>query len=399
MRIEKFLGDYPNANTAGVYRAGIFDFFDCIYGGVRADHRATKEEKKTYEKLADRYFKEDRDYFEDMLTFISSMHGKAPIGAKAKISGVKEFLYHNGVEFTHNQEKRLSTKLPKGNRARTAEKDLDVNVLKRILTHMDLKGRVVVLTLASSGMRIGEVVRIELSDVDLSVSPAEIVVRGEYTKSGDTRLVFISSEAAELIREWLTVRDRFLSAAEHKNKGVIEKGHAKVKPRYDTRLFPFSDRNVRENWDNALKKTGLWGVGNSTGRTQLRVHALRKFFRSQLALTCPLDIVEALMGHEGYLTEAYRRYTNKQMAEYYLKAEQHVTIFSTGDLRELQERLQETWVTVKGYRDIVTDQAEAIAALKEQYETHSGKITQLEKLLEEALKNPTIIKELAKEDI
>ena len=189
-----------------------------------------------------------------------------------------------------------------------------------------------------------------------------------------------------------------MSAAEHKNKGVIDKGHAKVKPRHDTRLFPFSDRNVRENWDNALKKAGLWNVDKSTGRTQLRVRALRKFFRSQLALTCPLDIVEALMGHEGYLTEAYRRYTKKQMAKYYLKAEQHVTIFGAGDLREIQERLQETRVTVKGYQDIVTDQAEEIAALQEQYETHSGKITQLEKLLERALKNPTIIKELAKED-
>ena len=27
------------------------------------------------------------------------------------------------------------------------------------------------------------------------------------------------------------------------------------------------------------------------------------------------------MGHEGYLTDAYRRYTNKQMGEYYLKYE------------------------------------------------------------------------------
>jgi integrase len=59
------------------------------------------------------------------------------------------------------------------------------------------------------------------------------------------------------------------------------------------------------------------------GRLQYRIHGLRKFFRSQLALSCPVDIVEALMGHEGYLTDAYRRYSRKQMAEYYLKAEQH----------------------------------------------------------------------------
>jgi hypothetical protein len=71
------------------------------------------------------------------------------------------------------------------------------------------------------------------------------------------------------------------------------------------------------------------------------------------------------MGHEGYLTEAYRRYSRKQMGEYYLKAEHHVTVMGSGDLKEIQDRLQDTQAAVKGYKDIITEQAREIADLKE----------------------------------
>ena len=307
MKIRQFLDLHPKRNTKGVYRAGIFDFLDFIYGRVRKGKRATKKEMEEYERLADKYFEEERDHFDDLLKFIAHMNGGPPIGQKAKIAGVKEFLSYYGVEFTQRQLKQLSTKMPKGKTARTAEKDVDTDTLRKILAHADLKLKALVLTLASSGMRIGEALQIKLEDVDLSKTPAEIVVRGEYTKSGDTRTVFISREAKEALKEWLKIRENYLKSAKNRNKGLVDKAEAKEKPIEDNRLFPFSDRNVREMWERALKKAGLRNKDNSTGRSQIRIHALRKFFRSQLALACPVDIVEALMGHEGYLTEAYRR--------------------------------------------------------------------------------------------
>ena len=87
-----------------------------------------------------------------------------------------------------------------------------------------------------------------------------------------------------------------------------------------------------------------------------------------MALSSPVDIVEALMGHEGYLTEAYRRYTRKQMGEYYLKAEHHVTVMGSGDLREIQKDLQDTQMTVEGYRNTMTKQEEEMAALRRDVE-------------------------------
>jgi integrase len=378
MRIKKFLDLYPKRNTVGVYRAGIYDFFDYLYGKVRSGSRVNQVEEERYEELADTYFNESRDHFEDLLTFCASMNGQAPIGARAKIAGVKEFLGYYNVEFTQRQLKQLSTKMPKGKTARTAERDVDIEALRKILLQMDLKGKALTLVLASSGARIGEILQVTLSDVDLKTTPAEIVIRGEYTKSGDTRRVFISGEAKEVLSEWLKIRESYLQSARNKNRGLIESGRAKEKSIIDDRVFPFTDRNVREIWENALTKASLWNKDNSTGWSQFRVHALRKFFRSQLALSCPVDIVEALMGHEGYLTEAYRRYSRKQMAEYYLKGEQHVTIMrGSGDLQEIQGRLEETQVTVKGYKGIIAEQAAEIAQLREDITTLRRMIEQV----------------------
>ena len=382
MYIKKFVDNYPRENTAATYRGGIYNFFDSIYGRVRAGRKVAKEEIGEYERLAKRYFSEERDHLKDMMAFIAAMHDKAPIGARAQINGVIEFLSYNDVDFTQKQRKNLSKKMPKGKTGRTAEKDIDVPMLRKILTHMDLKGKAVTLVLASSGMRPDEPFNVFLSDVDLDAAPAEIVVSGETSKEGDTRRVFISSEATEVLREWLKVRTRYLQSAKNRNIGLVKNGIiAKEKTVEDERLFPFTLENYREGWNTALKKAGLEKKDNRTGWSQIRVHGLRKFFRSQLALTCPLDIVESLMGHEGYLTEAYRRYTTKQMGEYYLKAEHHVTVMGSGDIREIQDKLQDTHAAVEGYKTIISRQAEEMVELRQRFESMKSDIEKLQPLI------------------
>jgi len=59
--------------------------------------------------------------------------------------------------------------------------------------------------LASSGMRIGEALQLELDDLNLNSYPAKIYIRGEYTKSGNPRIAFIFSEAKEAVEEWLKI--------------------------------------------------------------------------------------------------------------------------------------------------------------------------------------------------
>jgi integrase len=368
-KIEDFLALYPKKNTQSVYRAGVFDFFDCISGErVREGARATAEERERYEQIAEGYFTEERDYMADLLRFAASMSGKPPTGSRAKFSGVKEFLYNYGVEFSQRQLRQLQTKLPKGKTSRTAERDFDRETIKKILTHMSLAGKTTVLILASSGMRIGELLKIDIADIDLTTIPAQMVVRGETTKNGETRTVFISAEAKESVDEWLKVREAYLMSSLNRNNGLVEKAKAKKKDESDTRLLPFSDSNMREMWQNALSKCGMWSKDNTTQRSQFRIHGLRKFFRSQLALSCPTDIVEALLGHEGYLSASYRRYTVKQMGEFYLKGEGYITISGSGDIKEIKDRLQDTEAALDNYRSTISSQSEATTEILNKFE-------------------------------
>ncbi|MCZ7401226.1 MAG: tyrosine-type recombinase/integrase [Candidatus Methanoperedens sp.] len=207
--LSEFLELYPKRNSKLVYRAGIHAFLEFIYGSHRDGVKATKSEMAGFETLAKQYFSEKRDYADDLIRFAASLHTKPPMSAKSYMAGVKEYLGYNGVELTVRQLKTIRLKLPKGS-ARTIEKDLDIEAINKVLQHTDIKGRSLILTLASSGMRIGEALQITLDNVDLKAKPAAITVRGEYTKTGEQRLVYVSGEAVEALTEWLKVRENYL---------------------------------------------------------------------------------------------------------------------------------------------------------------------------------------------
>ncbi len=381
--IESFLDLYPKNNTKKVYRAAVYDFLDHLYGRVRAGSRVTADEKTKYEELCARYFAEERDRLNDLVRYIAAKNGTPPASIRGMLTGLKEWLSFNEVDFSPRELKTLRHKMPRAKGSWTVESEFDLEVLRKIIVHMDEKGVAMVLTLASSGIRIGEALNVKLRDLNLSKEPPEIIIRGDMAKGYDTRVTFMSKEAKAAVEAWLHVRDAYIMSALNRNRGLIENGEARPKRRDDDRLFPFSEAVVREFWINALKKAGLATKDTSTNRLQYRVHGLRKFFRSQLALGCPRDIVEELMGHEGYLTDAYRRFTRKQMGEYYLKAEHHVTILGSGDIEELSDRLRDTSAAVKGYKDIINEQALDIAKLNEQIELQQREITGLKDLEKE----------------
>ena len=337
--LEEFLNIYSSKSTKVVYKSAIFKFLEVVYGISRKGKKPSEKEKIKLEKLANKYFSGERDYFKDLLKFATSLNDVPPKTAKTYFASVKEFLFYNNIEISFRDLKNIKRKLPKGN-ARTEELDLDIATITQIIEHMDIKGKALILFLGSSGMRIGEALQIELDDINMEAVPALINIRGEYTKTGVQRYTFISKEAKTTLDEWLKVRESYLKSAQNRNKGFIKNGKGNEKSLDDNRVFPFSYSVVEQLWKNALTKSENLSFDKSTGRKQLRIHQLRKFFRSQLALGCPVEIVEALLGHEGYLTDAYRRYTKAQMGEHYLKHEHLLNITMPQDIKEMQSEFK-----------------------------------------------------------
>jgi integrase len=339
-KLQDILTLYKNQNTLNVYRAGLCTFFDFIYGNQKKRKQVSTVELEQYDRLATQYIEgKDRDYLDDLQRFCASMNNRPPHTARGYFKVVREFFAQNGIEFSPREIRRARNKLPKGG-SRTVESDIDHEILRTLLHHMDVKGRGLTLLLAASGMRLGETLQLSLNNINLDTSPGEITVRSETTKTGVTRHTFLTGEAVQAIREWLKVRDHYIDAAQNRNNGLIKAGIGSKRSTRDDRLFPFTDQTVNQLWDTALRKSGLLSKDATTGRKQLHPHMLRKFFISQLSLVVSKEVPEVLAGHSGYLTDAYRRYSQAQLAEQYLRGENQLTIQIPRELKEIEGKFQ-----------------------------------------------------------
>ena len=93
------------------------------------------------------------------------------------ITAVKSFLIENDFELSDRFWKRLGKRV-KGSRALTLDKVPSNEELRKILSHMNIQGKALFVILASSGMRIGECLKLKLSDLE-DGSPYRIKIRGE----------------------------------------------------------------------------------------------------------------------------------------------------------------------------------------------------------------------------
>lgn len=358
-RISEFLEQYPKVTTRKAYRTGIRLFFDVVFKSERIN------DDQHYEHLADLYFPDlesgKRKYPSDIMALADVLADKPPLTARTRIAAVKEFMACSGYELTHREVKSVHRRIPTGY-SQTEERELDQDTLKQILQHCDLRGRALFLVLVSSGMRVGEVIQITISDVDLERKPARISIRAAYTKTREARVTFISEEATEAVRAWLKVRTAHMASSAGRNAGLVAHGLSCEKKANDTRLFPYEYTTIIQAWTNAVTSANLFSKDETTGRAQLHIHQLRKYFRTMAATKIPVDLVEAILGHSAYLTKAYRRYGKEQLADFYLKAEPTITIYTTEDpeTRERVSSLEEENRQLKSKIDEIGDLKEVI---------------------------------------
>jgi hypothetical protein len=307
----------------------------------------------------------------------------------------------NGVELPGLFWRRLRGR-KKGSRALTLDKVPSNAELRKVLNHMPIHGKALYLCLASSGMRIGEALKLQLNDIELDKDPPIIHIRGEYTKTGNNRVAFISHEASESLAEWLKVRDSYLGSASKKSSRY-------EKFTQDDRLFPFQNNTAYMIWTNALRKARFLEKDRATNRHTVHPHVLRKFFRTKLGSMIPVDVAEALMGHEGYLTEVYRRYSTEDLAKFYKQGEGALTIFTNAEevskLRvEVDEKNRQMQTIING---VVSENMALKAELKglaESNEKLEDEVTNLQKeikyikpILVEMVNKYRALKEIAPE--
>ena len=324
-KLQSFLANYEKEKTKKTFVWVLGVFSKSIYG-----------DKKNLDEKMDQYLSEKRDYEKDVEEFYISLNGKPPLSKRLMVSNLKTFLLDNDIEISTKFWKRLKERNKVAVRAVSFDEIPETKQLQQIFTHLNAKAKALFMVLTSSGMRIGEALQLLLNDIDFTSTPTKIRIRAETTKTGSKRVAFISEEATEAIKEWLKVRSSAIDT-------IVKRSSTRKAELNKNRIFPFEHNNASYMWREALIKAKLDQRDVTTGRYNFHVHVLRKFFRTQMATVIQVDIVEALMGHEGYLTSVYRKYSTKQLSEFYLKAEHTVSIFK--DTQKIMKLKKEIDIT------------------------------------------------------
>lgn len=343
--VEKFLSVIKSKNTRRTYRTALNKYFDHI------------------EKNPDTYFdnKEDRydEYVTDMHSFIKMMldEKKAPLSIRLSFTAVRRFLRKHRMEFEGVELDEFKL-LYAGGSTIDKNKILSSADLKIILSGADTRLKALYLFMLSSGMRRGELSQLKIKDVDMTYHPTKVGIKEEYTKASkgkqERRTTFISDEATYYLKEWLKIRGKHLKAVYERLDGQKEI----IKKPGDDTIFPMDSSAIEDSFIRLLNKAGTPydEQDEHTKRHTYTCHGLRKFFRSQLPEAVPIDYVEVLMGHSGYLTKQYRDFSDKKLAEQYLKGMHTLTIFETGisksELDRKEEKIKEQKEQLEKYEDL-----------------------------------------------
>jgi len=297
----------------------------------------TQGSKSTYKSVLKQYFKtikkkpqetylkqKQADYELDITTYFNYLISKKSYSIISKIRAVKSFLDLNKIYL----DKTFYNKIFKSQSTRpiTIDKVPNKQIIKEMLIHSNAKEKALILIAITTGMRVGEILNLKLSEIDLTGTEPYTIYISPETKTKATRTTFTTEETKQAIEQWKKIRPQYLKSK--KFKGSHLKGH-EINPIKSDKLFPFKYETARTILENIIKKTGYTQKDTNTKRYQYHWHSFRKYFKTTISTEIPPDVAEALIGHEEYLKEVYNRYTNEQIREYYKQAIPKLNLYET----------------------------------------------------------------------
>ncbi len=235
-----------------------------------------QKKKKITERDIERYLEHMQEkklsqnsqakYIEALASFFSFLHGRPEYGIK--VNPVADL----ASEIKHERKPRPSTA--------TWE-----NVRKNILSMTDPCDQAMAVLAAKAGLRISEILGLELEDVD-DKNGFALIRRG---KGGKARSVPIDDEVIKILKRWFIVRPKDIKIK--KDKKVIIDHHIFISIR-GTRM----DRNSARRRLNAVAITN--GLSNGKDFTQkFTPHTYRSVFTTEMRnARCREDILRMIRG-------------------------------------------------------------------------------------------------------
>jgi len=209
----------------------------------------------------------------------------------AALKAFLRFMIDNGVMREEVFPWKLKIKMPE-----TLPRAMDPDDVDRLLSvEAKVRDRAMILVLLRTGMRIGELLKTRVTDVDMEEQKI-LIYEGEKNLRG--RVVYFSNDAKDALKAWFKKRNRRIELLFYGYKGTA-----------------LSYVAARIMFIKYLDKAGLSHKGYT-------LHCLRHTYATELLnARMPLECLEKLMGHSRLeVTRRYARLTDKTKEEEYFKA-------------------------------------------------------------------------------
>lgn len=273
--------------------------------------------------------KKDRRGAEDFLihSVVDRRDGVSGSSLRNGLMALKSFLnfYEVGLNW-----RRVFSVVPAPRRV-ALDRAPTLEEVRRLLTVCDLRMRVVVLMLLSSGMRAGGFDGLKVGDVKfLESGVGRLRV---YGGSNEEYWTFVTPECCNMLKEYFEARCRAgeeLSAKSPllRDKWCYENRSHKMDPAI---VKPFISKAISNRLNVLWVKAGvrLFSSGKYVRGEFQQVHGFRKYFKTQAEHVLRRDDVEVLMGH---LLNYYKP-SLEHLEEEYVKALPYLTVSEVEEVK------------------------------------------------------------------
>ena len=274
--------------------------------------------------------------------FVQYLDGKiSPSTLPIYLFYLRKYLYARGIKI---DVRELNDYFKKNNTMKKVLKErkytIKLSEIQSIINAVDIHHKRLYLTLLSSGIRIGEALKIRKSDIDFSNDRPVITIRSEIAKNSEERITIMSEECHEVCKklfETLQVNDLVFGS--------------------DTCLFESNLTNHELYFARVRERLGLTEQYKS-GTHKITLHTFRSFFISKIIKENE-NLGHYLAGHSVYMKQ-YERFETEELIEAYIKSEPELTIIDLTrkdneikDLKNNNLKYQELNIKIELYQKLI----------------------------------------------
>ena len=293
---------------------------------------------------------------------------------KLYIAAVRSYLAYYDIDVIPSKFRR-KVKMPKS--YREDEEPLDVSDIRKILLSCNNRRlKTYLLVLASGGMRAVEALAIRLKDIDFTVNPARVHIRKEYSKTKTSRDVYISDEATQYLRQWISWK--YNNEERPRTRDDDDLVFTVYRTRAPTTLYV----KILIEFEKLLSVIGLdERKDGKQRRRKITLHSFRRFVKTVISDQTNTDYSEWFLGHNKspYYTkkEPERReiYATKCMK--YLTFLDYTTLEATG--KNIESKLSEKEKEIQLLRQRDSVNTDAIANLSDQVMKLMAEVNEMKK--------------------